>query len=386
MKIAEVRAWALHADFDGPIYNSQPGDITGRDSTVVEIVTDEGISGFGEALCHSQQPGEISKAAIDHCLSHVIIGADPLDIAVLWETMYTRTKDFGLKGAVISAISAIDIALHDIAGKRFDRSVSQLLGGAFRDSMDAYATGFFHRAGSSYPEAYVEEAHRLREQGFGALKMKVGFGVAADATNVWAVREAVGPDFRLMVDANHAYDTGLARQLLRELDAAGVFWFEEPVSPENLDGYRELRALGTRTLIAGCEGEYTLSGFWPWIKHRAVDILQPDVSAAGGFTAVKQIAAAAQAAGLLMNPHVFGTGIGLAASLHAAAIVPPCPMSRGAYEPIAEFDRSPHPFRDALVTEPIQMAEGRIAVPKGPGLGIEVDRSVLAHLSQRPAQ
>jgi D-galactarolactone cycloisomerase len=213
------------------------------------------------------------------------------------------------------------------------------------------------------------------------MKVKIGFGVRQDARDVAAVRQAIGPEVLLMVDANHAYETGLARRLLRELEQLDVFWFEEPVSPENIDGYIELRALGTTTLIAAGEIEYTLSGFWPWITRRAVDILQPDVCAAGGFTAIKQIVAAAQAANLLVNPHIFGTGIGLAASLHAAAVVPPCPLSRGAYEPLAEFDQSPHPFRDAVVHEPLTMQEGRLSIPTGPGLGIEVDRVALDRLA-----
>ena len=381
MKVTDVRTWALHADVPTPTYSSHPGLITGRDSTVIEIVTDEGISGFGESLCQNRQPGQIAQTVIETVLVDVIRGASPFDTAVLWEAMYTRVKDFGYKGAVIGAISAVDIALHDIAGKALGLPIYQLLGGSFRESLPAYATGFFRRPDGIYPDELVEEAQRHLEAGFRAMKVKIGFGVGQDARDVAAVREAIGRDVLLMVDANHAYETGLARRLLHELDDLDVFWFEEPVSPENIDGYVELRALGTRTLIAAGEVEYTLSGFWPWITRRAVDILQPDVAAAGGFTAIKQIIAAAGAANLLVNPHIFGTGIGLAASLHAAAIVPPCPQSRGAYEPLAEFDQSPHPFRDDVLHEPLRMQGGRLTVPTGPGLGIQVDRTALDRLA-----
>ena len=381
VKVTEIKTWALHADVAAPIFSSHPGVVTGRDSTVIEIVTDEGISGFGEALCHLAQPAQIAQTVIETVLADLIRGANPMDTAVLWESMYAVTKDFGLKGAVINAISAVDIALHDIVGQAVGLPVYQLLGGAFRESIQAYATGFFRRPGGAYPDELAEEAQRHLEAGFRAMKMKIGFGVVQDATDVAAVREAIGPDVLLMADANHAYETGLARRLLYALDELDVFWFEEPVSPENIDGYIELRSLGTRTLIAGCEVEYTLNGFWPWITRRAVDILQPDVAAAGGFTALKQIIAAAQAANLLVNPHVFGTGIGLAASLHAAAIVPPCPLSRGAYEPLAEFDQSSHPFRDEVVHEPLTMKDGHLTVPTGPGLGIDVDRAALDRLA-----
>lgn len=376
-----MHTWALRAELSAPIFSSQPGLMSTRDSTVIEIVTDEGVSGFGEALCHSGQPPQIAQTVIETVLAPIVRGADPLDTAVLWERMYAHTKDFGLKGAVINAISAVDIALHDIAGRALGVPIHQLLGGAFRDSLQAYATGFFRRPDGVYPGELVEEAHRHLAVGFRAMKMKIGFGVADDIANVTRVRDAIGPDVLLMVDANHAYETGLARRLLHGLDGLDVFWLEEPISPENIDGYVELRGLGSPTLIAAGEVEYTLAGFWPWIVRRAVDILQPDVCAAGGFTAVRQIVAAAQAANLLVNPHIFGTAIGLAASLHAAAIVPPCPMSRGAYEPLAEFDQTPHPFREALVHEPLTMHDGRLSVPSGAGLGIEVDRSALERLA-----
>ena len=268
MKVTEIKTWALHADVATPTYNSQPGLTTGRDSTVIEIVTDEGISGFGEALCQNRQPGQIAQTVIETALVDVVRGANPFDTAVLWEAMYTRTKDFGLKGAVIGAISAVDIALHDIVGKAVGVPIYQLLGGSFRESMQTYATGFFRRPDGVYPDDLVEEAERHLAAGFGAMKVKIGFGVRQDARDVAAVRQAIGPEVLLMVDANHAYETGLARRLLRELEQLDVFWFEEPVSPENIDGYIELRALGTRTLIAAGEIEYTLSGFWPWTCAR----------------------------------------------------------------------------------------------------------------------
>src|ERR1700761_8155431 len=143
MKGTDVRTWALHADVPTPTYSSHPGLITGRDSTVIEIVTDEGISGFGESLCQNRQPGQIAQTVIETVLADVIRGANPLDTAVLWETMYTRVKDLGFKAAVKGAIRAVDSALHDIAGKALAIPIYQLLGGGFRESLSAYATGFF---------------------------------------------------------------------------------------------------------------------------------------------------------------------------------------------------------------------------------------------------
>ncbi|MBV8221505.1 MAG: hypothetical protein JO325_23820, partial [Solirubrobacterales bacterium] len=202
MKVVDVRTWALHADVPTPTYSSHPGLITGRDSTVIEIVTDEGITGFGESLGQNRQPGQIARTVIETVLVDVIRGANPLDTAVLWEAMCTPVKDFGVKGAVIGAISAVDIALHDIAGKVLGLPIYQLLGGAFRESLPAYATGFFRRPDGVYPDELVEEAQRHLEAGFRAMKVKIGFGVRQDTRDIVAVREAIGPDVLLMVDAN----------------------------------------------------------------------------------------------------------------------------------------------------------------------------------------
>lgn len=377
MKITQVRTWALRTPVERPFVMAQPGRIAVRSSTVVEVLTDEGISGFGEALCHAHEPPEIARAVIQSSLRGLLVGQDPLASAVLWESMYNRTKDFGMKGAVVAAISALDIALFDIAGKLTNLPVHQLLGGAFRTSVQPYATGFFRLEGGRYPELLIEEALRHRERGFDAMKVKIGFGVDDDVATTAAIRQAVGPGARLMADANHAYDAGTARRLVRQLDELGLFWIEEPISPEDIDGYAELRAMGPSLLIAAGEGEYTRHGFWPWVTRRAVDVLQPDVASGGGITGLRQVLHLALAAGLLLNPHVWGTAISLAASLHFIAAIPPLPISRGSYEPMLEYDQSAHPFRRELVREPFDVVRGRVAVPTGAGLGIEVDRSVL---------
>ncbi len=377
MKITQVHSWALRAPVEQAFVMSQPGRIAARSSTVVEVLTDEGVSGFGEALCHGFEPPEIAHAVIRSSLCELLIGQDPLASAVLWESMYNRTKDFGMKGAVVAAISAIDCALLDIAGKVAGRPVHQLLGGAFRASVQPYATGFFRVEGGRYPGQLAEEALSHRESGFDAMKVKIGFGFEDDVATMTAVREAVGPAIRLMADANHAYDAGSARRLVRRLDELDLFWFEEPISPEDIDGYVELKAMGPSMLIAAGEGEYTRHGFWPWVARRAVDVLQPDIAAGGGFTGLRQVLDLALAAGLLLNPHVWGTAISLAASLHFIAAIPPIPISRGSYEPMLEYDLSPHPFRRELVRQPFDLVGGRVPVPTGAGLGIEVDRSLL---------
>lgn len=376
-RIIELKTYLLRAPIDPQFYFAQPGVVRTRSNLVVELVSDDGISGFGEALAHGLQPPEISMATIEALLRELVVGLDPLDTGVAWEHMYNRTKDFGMKGAVIGAISAIDMAMWDLKGKLLGQPIHKLLGGAFRSSVATYATGFYRVDGASYPKALVDEAERHLSAGFDSMKVKIGFGVNEDIEAMSAVRSAVGSSVRLMADANHAYNAGVARRLVREFDDLDLYWFEEPISPEDIDGYRRLMEMGPNLLIAAGEDEYTRFGIAPWVAARAVDVLQPDLAAAGGFTAMSQITTLATAAGMMVNPHVWGTAIGLSAAIQFLATIPPTPISRAGQEPMLEYDQSTHPFRVDLIEEAIDRTDGRVHVPTGAGLGITVNREVL---------
>lgn len=214
------------------------------------------------------------------------------------------------------------------------------------------------------------------QAGFKAMKMKVGFGVEKDFARVWAVRESIGPDILLAIDANHAYDATEAIRLGRMLEDLDIAFFEEPVPPEDLRGYQECqRALSIP--IAGGECEFTRFGFRSLLENRAVDIVQPDTCSAGGLSECKKIAVMASAFGVRYYPHIWGTGIALAASLHLLAVLPPNPLSMHPVEPLMEFDQTEHPFRLELLQDPIQQHDGWVKVPEGPGLGIEINRAAL---------
>jgi D-galactarolactone cycloisomerase len=307
----------------------------------------------------------------------MLAGRDPFDVEVLWEEMYNRTRPFG-GGAAVNAMSGIDIALWDVIGRSLGKPVHKLLGGTFRTEVIPYATGFYRRQGEVYPETGIEEAKRHLSEGFGAMKLKVGFGVEADLEYVHAVREAVGPDVHLMMDANCAYGVPAARRILLECQDAKVHFFEEPLAPEDLEGYKALKNLTTVYLAAG-ENVFGKIGYRRWISEGALDILQPDLCSSGGFTECKKIAAIAQAWNTAVVPHVWGTGIGLAASLQLIATLPPTPLSLNPEEPRLEYDTSSHPFRDDLIYGAISMEDGKVAVPQRPGIGVEVDRGVLEH-------
>ncbi|MDA9436968.1 mandelate racemase/muconate lactonizing enzyme family protein [Bradyrhizobium sp. CCBAU 51627] len=377
MKITNVRTHVLQAALSEPLASAR-GWYDARTAMLVEIETDQGVVGWGE--CYG--PAWITAAVVES-VAPWLIGGDPLRTEYLWQMIYARLRDHGQKGVVIEGLSGIDIALWDIKGKHFGVPVHQLLGGALRTHIVAYATGLQRRQAEDPPRYLAEEAARYVAEGFSAVKLKVGFGVEEDVVATRVVREAIGPTVSLMVDANHAFDSVAAIRLGRMIEKYDISWFEEPVPPEDLAGYCAVKA-AISIPIAGGECEFTRFGFRNLFVSRALDIAQPDICAAGGLSECKKIADMAEVFGVRYNPHVWGTGIAIAASLHLLAVLPPHTRSSPVpVAPLLEFDRTENPLRQAIVTEPIEHTRGIVPVPNGPGLGIEIDRKALARFSRR---
>ena len=374
MKITDVITHQLVVAVDEPFTSARGWYYKTKGALVVEIVTDEGIVGWGD--CYG--PAAVNKAVIDSVFKATLIGRDPFDVEVIWEDLYNKIKDYGPSGFSISSISGIDIALWDIIGKAVKQPIHKLIGGAFRTKLQAYATGFYFKNFDRLNDDAVDEALGYTEQGFTALKMKIGLGsITKDIDRVAAVRNAVGKDVRVMVDANHSFNVPQAIEVGRELEKLGVYWFEEPISPEDLDGYVEVsRRLDMA--IAGGENEFTKFGFRGICERRAMDIVQPSVCAAGGITESKKIATIAQAYSIQCVPHCWGTAIGLAATMHFLASLPFCPPCLFPVPPMLEYEQTFNPFRDELSTTSLKHSGGMVDVPTGPGLGIEIDRAVLA--------
>src|SRR3954447_10202386 len=343
MKITEVRAHVLEAKLSQPFAYSRAWYDT-RTASLVEIETDTGLTGWGE--CYG--PARITSAVVE-AVAPWLIGEDPLRTDALWQMIYARLRDHGQKGVVIQGLSGIDIALWDIKGKHFGVPAYRLLGGPMRTEVQAYATGLYRRKSGDPLRYLAEEAAGYVAEGFKAVKLKVGFGVEQDTAVTRAVREAIGPGAGLMVDANHAYDAVAAIRLGRMIEPHDIGWFEEPVPPEDLAGYRAVKAALTIP-IAGGECEYTRLGFRDVLTTHAMDIIQPDTCAAGGLSECKKIADMAAAFGVRYNPHVWGTGIGIAASLQLMAVLPThTPTSLAPLDPVFEFDRTEHPIRQAIL-------------------------------------
>jgi D-galactarolactone cycloisomerase len=358
MKIVDVKTYSPVYPVKDPFSN---GMRTTRERPfgVVEVTTDAGITGWGEG----------AAVPARRALEAHVIGRDPFDYEVIWENLHHQRTD-------IAAISAVDIALWDIMGKALAQPIHRLLGGAFRTRVQAYATGLFRRERADRTGALVEEARGYVDEGFKAMKMKVGFGPDYDITNVAAVRRAIGDDILFAVDANCAYDRGSAIAVGQEIAEHDLLWFEEPISPDDVEGHIEIRrALNVR--IAGAEQFKGRWGFRRMIQERALDIIQPDVCVCGGFTEFRKIAAMASANHVRVIPHMFGTSIRLAATLHLVASLPESPRALQPFPTLLEYDMSENALRTELAREPIRHSDGIVSVPQGPGLGIEINREVL---------
>ena len=376
IKIIDVTVHVIKSKLDKPFAFSQ-GWVNERSATLIEIKTNEGIVGWGEAFCQGLEPPEISAAVIENALKPILLEQCPLDIEVLWHKMYSTTRDYGRKGSVISAISAVDIALWDIAGKYYNEPIHQLLGGAFRNKIKPYATGFYRLKGKGEANRLAEEAISHYENGFDHMKVKLGFGIEDDLKCMESIYSALkNKNVTLMIDTNHAYGRSEALLLGKQLEDYRLRWYEEPVVPEDINGYSELKSK-LNIPIAGGENEHTLFGFKSLFENNAVDIAQPDIGSCGGITGAKQIINLAHSFGVEVNPHVWGSAIAQAASIQVIASIPLTHFSIFAREPILEYDQSSHPFRRELLTSPIELVNGMINVPKGKGLGIDINLNTI---------
>ncbi len=383
MKIRSIETYILRTPLGAKRFFSSQAAFPERNSFLVKITADNGLVGWGEGGQYG--PPEPPMACVEKVLAPKLIGRQADEPVRIFEELYSFSRDFGQKGTYIEALSAIDIALWDLWCKSLGRPGHALLGGAFRTRVPAYGTGCY------YPDHYrdtermlrelAEEARGYREAGMTAIKMKIGLlPIDLDAQRLAVVREAIGPEIGLMVDANHAYTAASAIRIGRSLEKHNVLWFEEPVVPEDREGYRRVRDV-IDVPVAGGECEYTRFGFRDLMLGQCIDIAQPDLCCAGGFTEWTKILALTSSFGVLTVPHVWGSGIAVAAALQAIAVAPQVPFTAAGVplqnEPMIEFDRTHNPLRDDLLVERFVLQDGAIAVPTGPGLGVEVNEAEL---------
>ncbi|MCH2211154.1 MAG: mandelate racemase/muconate lactonizing enzyme family protein [Fuerstiella sp.] len=364
MKITDVEPIHLRV----PVVEEIPDGTL--DVLVVLIHTDAGITGIGEVTSQSY----VCKACFEaprsaarrHGLTSILVGEDPLDVERLWEKMYYETNRYGRRGAAIHAISGADIALWDIRGRSEGRPVHELLGGSHRSSVRAYASVLF----GDTPDDTARLAQEFVDMGLTAAKFGWGpFGKDAetDVAHVQAARDVLGDERDLMVDAGHAWDADTARQRAELLAPFNIGWLEEPLSQDDRRGYGKLCPQSPVPIAAG-EGDVTHWDFEDLIQ-RGVHVVQPDVAFCGGLTVCRRVSDLCAQYDRRAVPHCFSTGINLTASLHWMASVP--------NGDLVEYCLRPSPLMRKLVKNLPPLVDGRVPVPNGPGLGIELDDAVI---------
>ncbi|HZS92038.1 MAG TPA: mandelate racemase/muconate lactonizing enzyme family protein [Chloroflexota bacterium] len=359
-----------------------------QDNFVVEVHTDEGITGIGETDTNPWVARACVEARGTHImglgLAEMLIGADPLQPEAIWQRLYTMSKMTGRRGAAICALGAIDVALWDIKGKALGVPVHTLLGGAVKEAITPYASLLPEgRTLAEYRDSLAAKARRARELGFRAAKMEVCIkgpythnalreGDEAIVEVVAACREAVGPDFIMMVDVAYAWSSAKeALRVLEKLEPYDLFFMETPLDIDDLDGYAYLHDHSPIRIAAG-EWQNTHFEFLDLADRGKLDVLQPDVGRVGGFTEARKVCQIAADRGRLVVPHCWKTGIGIAASAHLAAATAHCPYIEFLPAPLAESA-----LRRELVADELEMRDGLLALPRKPGLGIDLNRDAL---------
>jgi L-rhamnonate dehydratase len=335
---------------------------------LVEVFTDEGHVGLGNAALAPA----VTKRVIDFYLKPLLIGQDPWDVERLWQHMYRRTMAFGRKGIGMVAISAVDIALWDLLGKAAKQPVYRLLGGRTKTRIPVYASRLY----SVELNELAAEARRYKDEGYKAMKLRFGWGPADGASGmqrnlelVRTVRDSIGDEIDVMADAYMGWTLDYAKRMLPLLEPFHLRWLEEPVIPDDIHGYAELKSYA-RIPIAGGEHEFTLYGFRELLEARALDCLQFDTNRVGGITQARKIAALAEAHSIPVIPHA-----GQMHNYHLVMASFNSPMAE--YFPVVDVEVGNELFWYIFRGEP-RATNGSIDLDDHtPGLGLQIDEAGL---------
>ncbi len=364
MRIEDVEVVNLRFEYPaGSGFLYAGGKVTARVTSLVLVHTDTGETGIGAAYSHP----DLVRTIVEGNLRAHLIGEDPAGIDAIWEKLYGLTRWYGRKGAALSAIGGVDIALWDLRGKAEKAPVWKLLG-AERGRALAYASGMFWHDDVGELE---REAARHRQRGFHRVKMRLGRSWDYDTAALQAAVRGVGKDGAVHVDGSHRYEEETAVRFGALLADAGAAWFEEPFPPEDIDRYVFLRKRLKTPLAAG-ENEFGVQGFRELIRAGAIDIVQADACRCGGITELLRIARLAAEFGLRVAPHTWSDAVSLVANAHVVAALP--------HGFTVEVDQTGNPSIDEL-TGGLVIQDGYLELGDGPGLGIALNQSALAKLT-----
>ena len=376
MKITSIKSHVLRYELEKELGYSQQY-YKHRTAHLVEVQTDQGITGWGECF----GPGNIAlanKYIVEKVIQPLVLGEDPLNKELIWQKVYNLLRDSGQKGLPVQALSGVDIALWDILGKKTSTPLYQLIGGKCNSQIPVYGYGMMlqNKPVEELISLFKEESKEIKAKKFKAMKMKVGIGPEDDLKLVQAVRDSVGNDFKLMVDANHAYNLKDALYVGKGLDELNIYWFEEPVAPEDYNGYKELKQK-ISTSIAGGEAEFTKYGWNKLIKNNCIDIAQPEVCGLGGITEYLKIAALAQANFVPIVNHVWGSAVSIAVNLHLLTAQPDMPGGLFPSKSMLEFDTTEKnifitdlPKEDFSILDQVKNNNGFASIKDNHGIGI----------------
>ena len=376
MKITDVEPILLSYEYKpDEQWGWSGGEVKVWHTSLVRVWTDEGIYGLGEMGTGHYIP----EAARSICLflKNTLVGQDPFEINVLFDKMYKLGANWGRRGIAMGVISGIENALWDLKGKALNLPVHSLLGGKFRKSIRTYASG-----GMEQPiPSLVKEVEGYLERGFAAVKIRGGYNAEKDVAKVKALRTELGYGFDLAIDCGQGYvpfawSAKEAIGVVKALEEYNLMFIEEPCRTDELDVYASVKAESGKTPIAGGENGCSIFEYKQLIDKKCLDIIQPDVTHAGGIGEVKKAAEYAALNGITVAPHVFRSGASFAAHLNLLSAIPNAL--------ICEFQQVANPLREELLNQPIKMVNGEIVIPDEPGLGIHLTDDIIKKYPYKP--
>lgn len=360
----------------GKAYGMAKSLATARQTTLVVVETRSGVTGIGEAW---------GSPAVNQTYLPLLAGylkdCDVADVELVFSRIVARHYHFGLQNQLMACISGIDIAAKDALGKETGLPVCRLIGGRGADQVPVYASGGYITEDND--RDFTPQMEAMAAAGHGAVKIKIGLSPKSDLARVKEARRVLGEDVELMVDINSNYTLDLAKATLATLAPYRISWVEEPLAPQDISGYELLQRCSPVPVATG-EALYTVHDFQRLLERRAVDVVQPDLSLCGGFWQGRRIADLAELHHVRLSPHVWGSGIGLAAAAHYVASRSPSPQAQNAPWPtLVEYDVGENPLRERLLKDPLVATKGLLPVPTGPGLGIELNWSAVEQYGAR---
>ena len=372
-RIRDIRVLPLEFNLPaGEGYGSSRGLTNRRGGGLVILETEDGVQGIGEAW----GPAAVSRAYLE-MVKPLYVGRSVFAQRGAAQDVLARMYHFGTQNQLVALMGGIDIAAHDAMGKLLNLSVAELIGGRLRERVPVYASGGYFTEADDQAAALARQLEPTAERGFGAFKIKIGRHPAQDAARVKLARQIIGDAPLLTVDTNGNYTEDGVLESMRRTAPFDIHWYEEPLAPQDWAGYASLKTRAPVSLATG-EALYSVFDFRRLIDARLASVVQPDLTLCGGFDVARTIGVLCAAEHLRISPHVWGTGIGLAAAVQFVASLPNYPHGAHVpYLPLVEYDVGCNALQNDIFVQPLRYADGYLDVPTGPGLGVTLDEAAL---------